>query len=119
MEQGFTWEVAAAEAVINPAISQLHAVLDSALHAGFCFRVVVASTSGAWLSFPSTGATEATIHSAGSNRIMSCLLQLDFRHDIGCLMIVFHFSGAARRMSLRYISWCFPILSLPLFSIME
>ena len=36
-----------------------------------------------------------------------------FQHDIGCLTMVFHLSGAALLISLKYISWCLPTLWLP------
>jgi len=46
----------------------LFTVLDSACDAGFWFDAVVPSATGAWLFLSRVGATEATVHSTGSDR---------------------------------------------------
>jgi len=61
-----------------------------------------------------TGVARRFASSCGTTRLQCYLTveainieifsQFSNHHDIGCLTIVFHFSGAVRRMSLKYIS---------------
>jgi hypothetical protein len=57
-----------AEAVPGLTLPYLLTVLDSAGDAGFRFDAVVASATGACLLISCICATEATVHSAGSNQ---------------------------------------------------
>lgn len=58
----------AAEPVPDATSRYLLAVLDQTGNAGFWFDAVVATATGACLLIPCIGATEATVHSTGSNQ---------------------------------------------------
>jgi len=59
---------ATAETVPGFTLPYLLTVLDSACDAGFWFDAVVASATGAGLLISCIRATEATVHSTGSNQ---------------------------------------------------
>lgn len=83
MIQPVTRKTVTVEAVPDFTLHHLLAVLDSACDAGFGFDTVVPSATGACLLISCICATEATIHSTGSdqsyvNRIF--LFRFNFRH---------------------------------------
>lgn len=57
-----------AEAVADFTLRYLLTILDSACNAGFWFDAVVASATRAWILISGICATEATVHSTGSNQ---------------------------------------------------
>jgi hypothetical protein len=96
MVQFITRKAVATEAVLDSGFHYIHTVLDTAQDAGLRFDTVVASATGACLLISYICATEATIHSAGSdqrcaNRI--CLCRSYLRHVFiptkACMVIPF------------------------------
>ena len=66
--QPFAGKTFTAEAIPDVTLPYLLAVLDAACDAGFLFDAVVASATGACLLISRIRATEATVHSTGSNQ---------------------------------------------------
>ena len=63
-----TGKTVTTEAVPGSTLYCFFTVLDSACDAGFWFDTVVPSATGAWLLLSRIGATEAAVHSTGSNQ---------------------------------------------------
>ena len=67
MVQPDTRETVAIKAVLDFSFHYLLTVLDSTCDAGFHFEAIVTSATRAWFLISCECATEATIHSAGSD----------------------------------------------------
>lgn len=85
------------EAILDRTIHQIHAILDSALDAGFRFMRVVTLATGTMILTPDVGIAEATVHSArgdqgrGNHKCLCRSLPRHFSNPVEtCAMNVYY-----------------------------